>query len=310
MSLVSTCTNSVSKILTQRPVWNKELLFVGGFLARAAYEMEMQDIRVRWDASRKPGEPLDSEVRKWLYDKAKYNLQFFAFRESTPSPVVSREMRSAFFDCAVPGQPFPIVSSAGILSALDVRMSDPVLSTFLKTLPVFPEELLDGSELMVAALQERGMLEEIMFEDVLKELRERSLPEEEMIACLRWWINKSQQDPTRIDENRRQLLGAACLAVGSSDNNGERVIPLKGIQTFLNLQNTVFPTDGPLPNHLLPISISRNFDPVQLQESFQWRELTVLEWVEHLSDLAACTRRSEFNITESPVRAEDRKSVV
>jgi hypothetical protein len=135
------------------PVWNKELLFVGGFLARAAYELQMQDIRTDWDASKKSGRLLDSELRKRSYDRARHNLQFFTFHPSTPSAVVSSEIRSAFFSC---GESFPIVSSAGIKSALDVRMPDPAYSAFLRELPVFPEELLESSKLMVAALREKA----------------------------------------------------------------------------------------------------------------------------------------------------------
>lgn len=288
-------------------VWNKELLFVGGFLARAAYELGMQDIKTIWDtsvASKKPGEPLDSEVRKWFYDKARHGLQFFTFHPSTPSAVVSSEMRSAFFNCVGRGQHFPVVSSAGIKSALDVRMPDPTFSKFLRELPVFPEELLDGSKLMVAALRERGMLKDITFADVLKELRERPLSEEEMVACLQWWINTSQQNPAGIDDIRRQLLGAAVLTVGSSDGGDERIIPLEGIQTFLNPRNVVVPTDGPLPDHLLPMTVSRKLDLTQLQKSLQWRELTVLEWVQHIVDPTVYTQKSEFNIIKSPVWAE------
>ena len=267
----------------------------------------MQDIRASWDASvasKKPGEPLDLELRKWFYGKAGHNLQFFTFHTSTPSAVVSSEMQSAFFDCGAQRQPFPIVSSVGIKSALDVRMPDPTFSVFLKELPVFPEELLGDSKPIVAALREKGMLKDITFADVLKELRERPLPEEEMVACLQWWINTSQQDPAGINDIRRELLRAAVLTIGSSDNGDERIIPLGGIQTFLNSRNIVVPTDGPLPNHLLPISVSRKFDPIQLQRSLQWRELTVLEWVQHIVDPSVYTQKSEFNIVKSPVWAD------
>ncbi|KAF9644423.1 hypothetical protein BDM02DRAFT_3272450 [Thelephora ganbajun] len=284
-------------------VWNKELLFVGGFLARTAYELEMQDMRTYWDASlalKKPGEPIDPEVRKVFYGRASHNLRFFTFHPSTPSAVVSSEMRSAFFNCINRGQSFPVVSSAGIKPAVDVRMPDPTFSGFLRQLPVFPEELLDGSKLMVAALREKGMLKDITFVDVLKELRERPLSEEEMVGCLQWWINTSQQDPTGINDIRRELLSAAVLSVGSSDDGSERIIPLGGIQTFLNPRNVAFPTDGPFPGHLLPITISRKFDLTQLQKSLQWRELTVLEWVQHIVDPAVYTRGGEFNIVESP----------
>jgi hypothetical protein len=267
----------------------------------------MQDIRTIWDtsvASKKPGETLHSDLRKWFYDRARHNLQFFTFHPSTPSAVVSSEMRSAFFNCVGRGQPFPVVSSAGIKSALDVRMPDPTFSTFLRELPVFPEELLESSKLMVAALREKGMLKDITFTDVLKELRDRPLSEEEMVACLQWWINTSQQDPEGINNIRRELLGAAVLTVGSSDDGDERIIPLEGIQTFLNPRNVVVPTDGPLPSNLLPISVSRKFDSTQLQRSLQWRELTVLEWVQHIVDPAVYTQKSEFNIVESPVWAD------
>ena len=289
------------------PVWNKELLFVGGFLARAAYELETQDIGTCWDASvasKKPGEPLEPELRKLFYDKARHNLQFFTFHTSTPSAVVSSEMRSAFFNCVDWRQPFPIVSSAGIKSALDVRMPDPTFSAFLKELPVFPEELLGGSKLMVAALREKGMLKDITFADVLKELQERPLSEEEMVACLQWWINTSQQNPTGVNDIRRELLGAAVLTVGPTDNGDERIVPLKEIKTFLNPRNVVVPTDGPLPSHLLPISVSRKFVVTQLQESLQWRELTILEWVQHIVDPAVYTQKNEFNIIESPAWAD------
>lgn len=259
-------------------------------------------MRTFWEASlvsKKPGEPLDTEVRKWFYDRARHNLQFFTFHQSTPSAVVSDQMQSAFFDCVNRGQTFPVVSSAGIKSAFDVRMPDPTFSAFLRELPVFPEELLDSSKSMVASLRTRGMLKDITFPDVLKELRERPLSEEEMVACLQWWISTSQQDPARIDDIRRELLNAAVLSVGSLYSGDERIIPLVGIRTFLNPRNVAIPTDGPLPNHLLPMSVSRKFDLTQLQRSLLWKELTVFEWVEYIVDPAVYTQKSEFNIVES-----------
>ena len=110
--------SSTNRVLTQPPVWNKELLFVGGFLARAAYELEIQVIRTHWDASialKQSGEPLDKVLHTEFYNKARHNLQFFTFHPSTPSALVSNEMRSAFFGCAVQGQPFPVVSRVGIV---------------------------------------------------------------------------------------------------------------------------------------------------------------------------------------------------
>lgn len=304
MWLVSQYTRFLTEAFTKHPVWNKELLYVGGFLARAIYELEMQDMKAQWGASvaSNPGQPLDPELRKRFYGEAGHNLRFFAFHDSTPSPVVSRDMRSAFFNCVVPGQPFPIVSSAGVRSALDVRLPNSALSPFLKNVPIFPEEVYNGSGLMVADLQREGMLKDITFEDVIEELRARPLSEEEMVSCLNWWTDMFQRDPTGIHRNRRQFLNAGRLTIGPSDN--ERTIPLKAVQTFLNRQNDIFPADGPLPSHLLPMTISKKFDPIRLRDSLRWRELTVVEWVRHIVDPAVGNQRTEFNIAECPVWAE------
>ena len=288
------------------PVWNKELLFVGGFLARAAYELEMQDVRTHWDtfiASKIPGQPLDPEPHNRFYNEAEHNLRFFTFHASTPSTIVSSEMQSAFFDCGAQGRPFPLVSRVGVKSALDMRMPNSVYSTFLPELLVFPEELLDSSKSLVMALQEKGMLKDITFADVLEGLRGRPLSEEEMAACLQWWIDTSQQDLAGINNNGQMLLGAAVLVIGSLDNGSRQEIPLEGIHTFLNPRG-VIPTDGPLPNYVLPISVNWKLDPIELQNSLPWRELTVLEWVQHIVDPVVYTQESKFNIVESPYWAD------
>ena len=260
----------------------------------------MQEIETLWGAciASDPEESLEPGSRRQFYDKAGHNLQFFTFRDSTPSADVSREMRSVFFDCVVNNQPFPVISSAGIKSALDVRKPDPKFEKFLKKLPVFPEELWDDSRLMVAALRERGMLKVITFDDVLNELRERPLSEEEMVACLKWWIE------TKTPTTREQLLDAARLVAGFSDDGEERIIPLKDIQTFLGPRLMAIPKDGPLPSHLLPIGVSKKFTSFQLQNPLKWKEFTMLRWVQHIVDPTVYAERNEFNIAESPFWAE------
>ena len=267
----------------------------------------MQDIKAQWDAfiaSKKPGESLSQGLYKGFYDKAVHNLQFFTFHPSTPSALVSSEMRSAFFDCGIQGRLFPVVSRVGIKSALDIRMPDPLYSAFLPELPVFPKELLDSSRSVVTALQEKGMLKDITFADVIEQLRGRSLSDKEGTACLRWWINTSQQNMAGIDENRQMLLSAAVLLIGSSDKGGGRNdgrrIPLEEICTFVNSKDSPIPTDGPFPDYVLPTSVNQNIDSTELQNSLLWRELTVLEWVQHLVDPAVSIQESEFNIVESP----------
>lgn len=262
----------------------------------------MQAIRTHWDASftsGKPGEPLNPERHKRFYEQAKHNLRFFTFHASTPSALVSREMQSAFFNCGIEGQFFPIITRVGIKSALDVRMPDPTYSKFLPELPVFPDELVDGSESVITALRERGMLRDITFTDVLEGLQGQPLSEVEMAAFLQWWIDTSQEDPTGANDSGQLLLGAAVLAIGLSNNGDSKKIPLVGICTFLNPKSFAIPTDGPFPDHMLPISVSWKLNSTQLQNSLQWRELTVLEWVQHIVDPVVYSQRREFNITKS-----------
>ncbi|KAI0279555.1 hypothetical protein BGY98DRAFT_1096042 [Russula aff. rugulosa BPL654] len=163
-------------------VWNKELLYVGGFLARSVYELELDDIKKIWDsavAAKGPGELPDEEIQTWLRRRALHALKFFTFYPSTPSPVVSDWMQAAFFTCAIT-HPFSIISSEGVQSHL----------------PLIPEDIVYGAKTMVAALRSREMIKDITFVDVLNELRSRPLSETEAVACLQWWIGVSKQGTT------------------------------------------------------------------------------------------------------------------
>ncbi|KAI0060543.1 hypothetical protein BV25DRAFT_1908367 [Artomyces pyxidatus] len=287
-------------------VWNKELLYVGGFLARSAYELELGNIKSLWDgaaASSGPDSLPDSELQTWLRGRALHALKFFTFHPSTPSSVVSSMMEAAFFTCATT-LPFSIISSEGVRSASAVHVPDPAFSGFLKRLPVVPDEISNGAKTMIAALRARGMIKDITFVEVLKELRSRPLSEPEVIACLKWWIGvtKSGNDSNLL-QGRSQLLDAAVVTISGSP---ERILALSTVKTFLNPRNmgSIIPTDGPLPDSLLPLSISRSFDPEVLATVFPWAQLTVADWLRHITDPSVVASKTEFDITLSAPWAE------
>ncbi|RDX42682.1 hypothetical protein OH76DRAFT_1410943 [Lentinus brumalis] len=281
-------------------VWNKELLYVGGFLARAAYEIEMENVRVLWNdavtaaRAKGPDSAVDPEVQASLRDRAIHALKFFTFHPSTPSAVVSAALEDAFFACAVSASifssfksPFPLISTSGVRDASEVRYPDPTFSGFVQDLPVVPEEVLKQAKTMVDTLRTRGMIKEITFMDVLQELRNRPLSEIEMIACFKWWINMySQGSSTNLDYVRTQLLGAAVLSIEEKGEKIAQIVPLSVVESFLNSRSSgaLIPTDGPLPPHLLPVAISRHFDPSSLMAAFGWRELSILEWLRHITN--------------------------
>ena len=121
-------------VLTGISVWNKELLYVGGFLARSAYEIEMLSIRDLWNGAAqtttggKDGVFLpDEQLQKWLRDRCIHALKFFAFHTSTPSAVVSNLLESGFFSCAAGSrgskQSFLIMSTTGVCDITEMGLS-------------------------------------------------------------------------------------------------------------------------------------------------------------------------------------------
>lgn len=184
--VVRLCTYS------RHTVWNEELLGVGGYLARSAYEQEMENIAALWEAA-EASRPQSSttggsDVKTFLRERALHALKFYTFHTSTPSPQVSILLEEAFFTClAQPAFAFltsqpslhqlPIISTVGIRGISGVRMPNAVFSEFLKQLPVLPDDVVNGAKVMVETLRTRNMLKEITFGDVLQELKARPLQE-------------------------------------------------------------------------------------------------------------------------------------
>ncbi|KAJ3549086.1 hypothetical protein NM688_g5219 [Phlebia brevispora] len=297
-------------------IWNEELLAIGGYLARTAYEKEMDSITEIWPTSDEGSE----EVRGHLRARALHALKFFTFHASTPSAQVATVIEEAFFSCALAAQTgfaflmgpkvahgFPIMSSVGVRNVSEVRVPNPAFNEFLKKLPVLTDDILEGAKRMVESLRGRGMIKEITFQDVLQELRSRPLTETELIACFKWWSNlyKTIGD-AQLQGFRTELLDAAVLSTATSDSAGEKIVPMSWIQSFLNTRTigSLIPTDGPLPTHLLPVSVSRHFDPQSFHSAFGWREFTISEWLQHILDPQVMSANVEFDVTTSPTWAE------
>ncbi|KAI0299353.1 hypothetical protein B0F90DRAFT_1810632 [Multifurca ochricompacta] len=282
-------------------VWNKELLYVGGFLARFAYELELDVIKNKWEGAAVPDGPdglPDAELQTWLREHALHALKFFTFHPSTPSAVVSSLMVNAFFACATT-RPFPIISSEGVRSASLVHIPDPDSLDILK-----------GANTMVATLRDRRMIKDITFVDVLNELRARPLSEAETVACLKWWVGVSKQgnNPSLL-QGRSQLLDALVVSIVGPP---EKIMKLSEARTFLNSRTggAIIPTDGPLPSTLLPTSITRSFDPDILGSVFPWQQLTIVDWLGHVTDPKVAAGNAEHDITLSPSWAERVLSVL
>ncbi|KAJ7129825.1 hypothetical protein C8R43DRAFT_1026002 [Mycena crocata] len=294
-------------------LWNKELLWVGGFLARTAYERELDDVSALWKGVIQPGSPLekDLELRSWLQGRSLHALKFFTFHQSTPSADVSALLEAAFFSCA-PNQDFPLMSTMGVRQASAVRYPDSTFS-FLRELPVLPDEVIAGVSRMVAALKTRNLIKSITFQDVLAELRSRPLPEADMIACLNWWIKIHTASPekSQLLSIRSELLNAAVLIIGKPGSADEQIVQLSGIKTYMNTRSFI-PLDGPLPSHLLPIVVSKHLPSASISSSLPWTELSVASWLQHICSPAVRgpTSPADFNLNLSAPWAERVLSVL
>lgn len=289
--------------------WNKELLYIAGFLGRSAYETELANVRDLWSASAESSVStsgagsIDPQVQAWLTGRCLHAMKFFTAYASTPSATVSNLIEASFFACAV-SHPFMIMSSIGVRSALEVRIPDETFSTFLKHLPVLPADIAAEAHTMVEALRSRGMIKNILFDDITKELRSRPLSEMELIACMRWWIAlwmAGSVDLARLLHFRGELIEAAVLALETGTPN-EKIISISSIRTYVNVRTmaAVLPIDGPFPDHTMPVSVTKGMAPGDISSAFGWQELSVLDWIRHIVTVS----EPEFDLSTNAMWAE------
>jgi len=279
-------------------------------LARSAYELELDAIKKMWEAAaavKGPDGIPDEEVQSWLRGRAIHALKFFSFHPSTPSPMVSNLMEVAFFACA-PTRPFPIISSDGVRNANEVYILRPEFSGFVKRLRVISEDIVNGAKTMIAALRSHGMLKNITFVDVLDELRSRPLSETETVECLKWWIGVTKEG-NYVSRERSQFLNTLVV---SFTGPHEKTMKLSDARTFLKSKTngTKIPTNGPLPSTLLPTSIACSFDQDILVSAFRWKQLSIFDWLRHLTDPKVAAANPEFDVTNSAIWAEQVLSVL
>ena len=271
------------------PVWNEELLYIGGFLSRAVYELELSKIRDAWQGAdgfdgtpdfRPPAELQDTLHRQFLHI-----LKFFTFHRSTPSAKVARLLEAAFYRCST--EPLSLLSSVGVRSAPEVRECDLAFAKFLKYLPMLPHYVIQECPRIIKALPDQHKISRITFLDVLQDLRKHSLNQEEVVACLRWWMSRKDGSA-----HNTELLSAITL----SGENGTP-LQLSSVKYFIGSESIKanIPLDGPLPTALISYDITRRFGSTDLM-SLGWREFTVVDWLQHItqSEIMAADPKRDF----------------
>lgn len=256
-------------------VWNKELLAIGGILCRIVYNNEVEQIDrffrelVGHKGMVDKANNAKDDAMVMLDKRAAHALRSFTFQHSTPSPIVGKLQEQCFFESSkVPPR---LMSSHGIQPATSIRTLPPatglsgpqmndLLNTFIKTIPTISDAVAQECDKSIEKLKKYDYLKVLDVADVLNELDTRPLTENEMVACMQWWIqhNKSNSVPP---PTTKRLLESAILSI-----NGERLQPLASVQWWINPK--VVPLDVPVPDATLPFSISKHFSPPDLSAYF------------------------------------------
>ncbi|WVQ80757.1 hypothetical protein IAT38_002862 [Cryptococcus sp. DSM 104549] len=280
-------------------VWNRQLLWVGGYLSRLIYELEMQELQQAW-SKMTVGEEHKAEREKILA-RALHVLRFFSFKPTTPSAVVGQEMESAFYDSVTDNRTMAMLSIGGILPVSDVRMPNPEIAKFLPELPVVTPSALQEASRSIARLRERSLLVDVTYDDVVRQLAKRPLTEQEATNCLLWWQSLASTPGFNIGL-RSRLLDAAIVAC---DN--DKIIPLSSVQTFIRPHSGTIPNDMPVPPHTIPYTLTKDLKANSIYPIFGWTELNLVQYTTFLITppmSRASTSNPETDIRVSPAFAE------
>lgn len=279
-------------------IFNKELLAMGGLLSRVIYETEMEAISQKWGRiiANRESSAQESE------DDFAHLLRFFAFRQSTPSPVVSYTMKSAFLGASL-GNGIKLLSTTGVKLSTEVRRYDEELCGFLKTTPFLKPSISSLAESLLASTTTtpvRG----VDMKDILNELQSRPLEEEEMIKCLKWRLSLNDSIVRQNTQSlNADLVAAATVFIPASATKMERVISLGQIRTYCSPSDGII-KDSPLPSHTLPIGLGQALPLPKLSAAFLWKPLSPSVWLEFLTVDGVSSIPDEFQITREPSFAE------
>ncbi|KAF9225079.1 hypothetical protein BS17DRAFT_879239 [Gyrodon lividus] len=231
---------------------------------------------------------IDLALKDHLREEALYIMKCFTSRQSTPDSKVGELLQNAFFNCST-SPSFPILSNLGIRDSKDVRQPHTDFKPFMKERPVLDNALWLINSTMIEQLPERYAVTVYTFRDVKLELDSRTFSEEEMIACIGWWVRS-------FGIQSRQMSGAEVNTVWkdefspvakfrSSSKSSPRTMMLSGINKFVDTRPrfSFVQNDDPLPPDTIPIPFTRSLDANQVMAALGWEPLTIVDWIRYLT---------------------------
>ncbi|KAG4097577.1 hypothetical protein H8356DRAFT_993004 [Neocallimastix lanati (nom. inval.)] len=262
--------------------WNQELLCGGYLISRILFEEEMAQISKIYESIPEH----DSESINWLLNRTIHNFKSFSYRKSTPSSIVGKIFYNVFFSrCKFP---VSILTTKGIVPVNDARLPNKSMRKFIKDIPMVYDRIIDECGDMIETLTEQNLLVKISIEDVFKELKNKTLSQEELIQLMKWWIDyrkKTDVYHSNSELNNFMNLTKITWKDDSPKENGgdQRLIKstLAYIKYFINPK--MIPPDMSLPDNVLPYVISKEFWKSDLENYFgNWNELPLSIWTGYI----------------------------
>lgn len=262
--------------------WNQELLSVAGVACRITYASEMARLQKQLGSPAKnSATAIEAEKLEKALPTATHILKQFAFKESTPLSGVGQIVEEAFWTCARKTS-IEMISSCGILPSDEVRIASETLS-FVKGLPVVPDQVMKQASGYIAKLRDFGFLTDITNTDIKRELERQALSEAQLEEFLKWAGKKTRchelDTESALSLFESTVVNLAPDATGASQG----LLELRQIKTFLN-PSRIAP-ELPLPPTTIPLRFTKSVTRADL-ESFGWEELQLVPWLRWIMDHA------------------------
>lgn len=278
--------------------WNLEMLRVAGIACRVAYNGEMNELKasLQRQLSTSGNKKVSKEDLATIMPAAVHAFKQYTYQESTPALQVGQIIEEAFWTCNQKAS-ISIVSTRGVLSSLEVRLTSGEDLSFVDGIPVIPDEIVEKNSAFLHKLQEFGLLTEITTKDIKKELEARALDENQVSELLKWAARKLTNDQLDISAINSLFDGT----VGTLDEKYASTYPgpvllLGSIESFPNVSK--IPSELPIPPTTIPFRFIKGIPKNQL-EAFGWSELQIVPWLRYLLEKDGSTLSPEQSLTKS-----------
>ena len=262
--------------------WNQELLNIAGIASRIAHFNEMSRLQKQLGVLTSSGPvALDATKLEKALPTAGHILKQFGFQDSTPLSHVGQIIEEAFWTCARKNS-IEVFSTCGVLPSDQVRIASESLS-FVKGLPVIPDQVMQQSSTYISKLRDFGFLSDITNTDIKRELERQALSEAQLVEFLKWASKKTRCLELDTDAVLTLFQSTIVNLEPDASDNSAGILELQKIRNFLN--PTRIAPELPLPPIAIPLRFTKGIMRADL-ESFGWEELQVVPWLRWIMDNA------------------------